>query len=235
MEKEKLSWVAGANTSLLIRRHSPAAVRRIPMVPATSCVAFFQVEPLSVIKSSTASSRMASRQPAAFSRICSRWAAGETDQETGLGNRALLARLARQRLSDKNRMLYVMFCFRLDQQRLRGPEDGERTALLQHIASVLQSFSSDADIAARVSDNGFAVLRLCAGREEWELWIAALMERLRECGTCPMAAGVCPLKAEDRELDGAIYRGMQAAGAALERGEAYLLYSDRAAASFQEE
>ena len=46
---------------------------------------------------------------------------------------------------------------------------------------------------------------------------------------------VCPLKAEDRELDGAIYRGMQAAGAALERGEAYLLYSDRAAASFQEE
>lgn len=161
--------------------------------------------------------------------------AGETDQETGLGNRALLARLARQRLSDKNRMLYVMFCFRFDQQRLRGPEDGERTALLQHIASVLQSFSSDADIAARVSDNGFAVLRLCAGREEWELWIAALMERLRECGTCPMAAGVCPLKAEDRELDGAIYRGMQAAGAALERGEAYLLYSNRAAASFQEE
>lgn len=161
--------------------------------------------------------------------------AGETDQETGLGNRALLARLARQRLSDKNRMLYVMFCFRFDQQRLRGPEDGERTALLQHIASVLQSFSSDADIAARVSDNGFAVLRLCAGREEWELWIAALMERLRECGTCPMAAGVCPLKAEDRELDGAIYRGMQAAGAALERGEAYLLYSDRAAASVQEE
>lgn len=165
--------------------------------------------------------------------------AREEDRETGLGNREFMAHHIRQRLNDKNRVLYAMFCFYADPGLLRGLGDGERGAFLQYMAAAIQDFSSDADIPARVSDNGFALLRLCAGREESAQWIAAVMERMRayapESAACPVAAGIYPLKAEDRDLNEIIYRGLQTAKTAFERGEAYLVCNDKAVASFMEE
>lgn len=166
-------------------------------------------------------------------------AAGEEDQETGLGNRASMDRWVRQRLTDRNRVLCTLFCFCFDPRRLRGPAGKEREAVLHSMASTLQAASTEGDVLARISDNGFAILRLCGGQEGWDRWLTELMERLGDCvpegGTCPVAAGGYPLKAGDRNLDEMLYRGVQAAKAALEQGEAYRVCSEKAMASDVEE
>lgn len=164
---------------------------------------------------------------------------GESDPETGLGNRMFMARRVRQRLNDKNRVLYAMCCFYMDPNWLRSMEDGERVSFLQGMAAALQDFSSDTDIPARVSDNGFAVLRLCAERDEPVRWARGLMERIGADapggGACPVAAGIYPLKVEDRDLDNIVYRSLQTARTALERGESCMVCSDKAIASLAEE
>lgn len=166
-------------------------------------------------------------------------AAKEEDRETGLGNRASMDRWIRQRLTDRNRVLCTLFCFCFDPHRLRGPAGGEREAVLRNMASTLRESSAEGDVLARVSDNGFALLRLCGGEEDWGQWLTELTERMGAClpegGICPVAAGVYPLKAGDRSLDEMLYRGVQAARAALERGEAYLVCSGKAMASAAEE
>lgn len=159
----------------------------------------------------------------------------ETDRTTGIGNREYMARHAQTCLNDKNRVLYSMFFFYFDPEQVIaavGPEGAG--GFVQYVAAVLQAFTADVDILARMTDSGFGILRLCAGREESVQWLNSLMERLRNFtrsdGTsciCPVSAGVCPLTAEDRELNEIIYQSLRAAKTAEARGQAYLFCSDR--------
>lgn len=163
----------------------------------------------------------------------------EQDPVTGLGNRDSMERYFRTYLNDQNRILYTMFCFCLDP---RGAGEEDETAALRHTAVILQDCASDTDILARVSDNGFALLRLSTGEREASEWLDAVLDRLREetgredGGRAPeVTAGVCPLKPDDQNLDGLISRGLWAAQDARQEGTAYRFFSGETRETAQEE
>ncbi|HIY54346.1 MAG TPA: diguanylate cyclase, partial [Candidatus Agathobaculum merdavium] len=108
------------------------------------------------------------------------YAALERDSLTGLGNGTYLERQYRRRVTGKNRILYQLIYFLVDIDRLRHMGTGQETEdFLQFAAHVLQENTSANDVLARVSDQGFAMLRLVPASGGADDWIQPLLERLR--------------------------------------------------------
>lgn len=151
----------------------------------------------------------------------------EQDPVTGIGNREYLERCSRIYLKDENRVLYTLFYFYLD---LETAADGaEKTMGLRHVAAVLQNYASDTDVLARVSDEGFALLRLTPNMQEASQWLSAVFSRLREGteGYMPgITAGAYPLKMGDRDLNEILFFGLLAAQNARKSGEDFWIFSD---------
>ena len=163
----------------------------------------------------------------------------ELDPVTGIGNREHLERCCRVYLNDQNRVLYTMFFFYLDSKAIADEE--EETTSLRYMAAALQNCTSDTDILARVSDHGFALLRLSPSVREASEWLSAALSRLREGmtpdsgGRAPgVTAGVYPLKADDRDLNEILFFGLQAAQDARRRGENYKFFDDETMRAVQE-
>ena len=159
----------------------------------------------------------------------------EIDPVTGLGDREHLERYYRAYLNDRNRVLYSMLCFCCDSDALAGGR--ESAALLRHIAVVLRDCASDTDITARVSDNGFAMLR-----QALEEWLTTVLNRIWEGADQPgcsrardVTAGVCQLKLDDRDLDEIIFRSIRSAQAARQMGTGYQFFSGEAQQKTKEE
>lgn len=164
----------------------------------------------------------------------------EIDPVTGLGNREHLERYFQAYLNDRNRVLYSVFCFCYGSETLI---DGmESATLLRHIAVILQDSASDTDILARVSDNGFAMLRLSSEGKASEEWLTSVLNRIWEGAGLPgcsrardVTAGVYQLRSDDRNLDEILFRGICGAQSARQMGIGYQFFSGETQQKIKEE
>lgn len=167
----------------------------------------------------------------------------ENDEVTGLGNLDYLQRYYRQFVNDKNRVLYHLICFYVDTERLsRLAGSQECGAALRYCAVALEEYTADTDILARVSEHGFILLKLSATPEQTRACASAVLERFRAypqtCGK-PFdihgAAGIYPLRAEDRDLQEMIFNASQAARGAYQAREDVRLFSEETQKKIQTE
>lgn len=157
----------------------------------------------------------------------------ECDPVTGLGKLDHLQRYYKQLVNDRNRVLYSLVYFSLDTERLRRMAGGESDNVLRYCAMVLQDYSSDTDVLARVSEDGFAILRLCADPEELRRWVDTVLQKLRaypQTGSVPLdihaAAGAYPLKLGGRDLSEMVFNAAQQSHMALNKHEDFSLFSN---------
>lgn len=167
----------------------------------------------------------------------------EIDETTGLGNYDYLVRYYKQFINDRNRILYSLVYFYVDTDRLRRLGSSEETdEFLRYCAVVLQEYTADTDILAKVSDRGFVLLKLSSNFQELDEWFTPLFYRVRaytqkyaKSFDVGMAAGVYPLKAEDRDLNEMIFSASQAAYVAAQEYRDYMICSDQMLQKFAEE
>lgn len=166
----------------------------------------------------------------------------EIDELTGIGNIDYLIRYYNSLLNDKNRILYSMFCFYIDTDRMeRMSSHQETNEFLKYTAMILQDYASETDILARVSDVGFIFLKLSEGQDIDE-WIIPALERIRSFSEnngkaylCDIAAGVYTLKSDDRDIHEMIFNSWQSAMSAYREKLDYKICSDEMVNHFIEE
>lgn len=166
----------------------------------------------------------------------------ETDEVTGIGNTDHLVRYYNSLVNDKNRVLYSMFCFYVDTDRMeRMSSHQETNEFLKYTAVVLQDYTSETDVLARVSDVGFILLKLSEGQDIDE-WVIPALNRIRSFSenngkaySCDIAAGVYPLKSDDRDLNEMIFNSWQSAMSAYREKLDYKICSDEMIDHFIEE
>lgn len=157
----------------------------------------------------------------------------ETDEGTGLGNFDYLLRYYKQIVNDKNRVLYHLIYFYVDTDRLRRIGGSQETTdFLRYCAVVLQEYTGDTDLLAKVSDQGFVLLRLSGNLQTLRGEVGTLLSRIRtysqiygktfEVG---MWAGIYSLRAEDRDLNEIIFRASQGAHEAWHGQEDCVIYT----------
>lgn len=147
----------------------------------------------------------------------------ERDEITGLGNFDCFQRYYSQLVNDKNRILYTLIFFYVDTDRLRRLSDTqELEEALRFCAVVLQEYTGDTDILARVSEHGFVLLKLSGNTERLHAQVQTILQRLRAypqvCGKeadISVAAGLYSLRAGDRDLNEMIFNAEQEARHAL--------------------
>lgn len=156
----------------------------------------------------------------------------EIDEETGLGNADYLMRYYAQMIHDKNRVLYALVYLDIDTERLRrlGGEQETRDCL-RYCAMILQEYAGDTDLLARVSNRGFALLKLAANEKLLTEQVAQILKRLRAYPQAYgkeyeilAAAGIYPLRSEDRDINEMIFSASQAAHRAEERQLDYVVF-----------
>lgn len=158
----------------------------------------------------------------------------ESDETTGLGNMDYLMRYYRQFVNDKNRILYQLFYFYVDTDRLRRISNSQETdEFLRYCAVVLQEYTGDTDILAKVSDQGFVMLKLSNDTSQISMWVSNVLERIRgytqlykKSFDVNMNVGIYPLKANDKDFNEIIFNASQGAYQAQREGKDYILCSD---------
>ena len=158
----------------------------------------------------------------------------ETDEITGLGNTEYLMRYYRQLIHDQNRILYQLFYFYVDTDRLRRISSSRETdEFLCYCAKLLTEYTADTDILARVSEHGFVLLKLVGDTCKRDMWLHTLLERVHEYPRryakpfdVNMSVGIYPIKQQDRDLGEMIFDAAQSAYAADRDGKEILLCSE---------
>lgn len=149
-----------------------------------------------------------------------------TDEVTGIGNYDYLTRYYKQEITDKNRILYSMIYFYTDTNRLRRFSDNQETnEFLRYMAIILNQYTADTDILARVADGGFVLMKLTSSQEEVQQWIRPVLQRLKAYSAqyeksfpCQVFAGIYPLKRSDRDIDAIIFNAEQSCYYAHDNG-----------------
>ena len=170
-------------------------------------------------------------------------AKAETDQVTGIGNLDYIKRYFKQVINDKNRVLYSLIFFYLDTDRIRRLESNEEANnFLRHTALILSEYTKDTDILARVSDGGFALLRLSTGPNDVKQWIRPVLERIREYGKkygklflTEAYGGIYYLKPSDHDLSAMVFKAEQSCYYARSNGWDYAECSQEVISKYQEE
>lgn len=168
-------------------------------------------------------------------KLRSAYDALERDNLTGLGNGAYLERHYHRHLTGKNRILYQLIYFFVDTDRLRRLGTGQETDdFLQFAARVLQENTLATDVLARVSDQGFAMLRLVPASAESDDWLQQMLEKLRNYAPehgkpydISMSAAVYPLQPTDTDLKEILSNVNLAARMASHDAHGYVLCTDR--------
>lgn len=159
----------------------------------------------------------------------------ETDETTGLGNKEYLERYYKQFVNDQNRILYQLFYFYVDTERIkRIANSQEADEFLRFCAVVLQEYTKDMDILAKISEHGFLILKLTNESVQIDLWIHVILERIRQYSQMyqksfdvNMYVGVYPLQSEDRNLDEMIVNASQSAYLAAQKDIDYVICSEQ--------
>lgn len=156
---------------------------------------------------------------------------GERDTVTELGNFDYLLRYYRQLVNDKNRVLYHLIYFYVDTERLlRLCGNRETEEVLRYCAIILREYAEEGDILARVSDQGFALLKFSESIRRTQEHIKPVFDRVRAYPQIygknfevDLRAGIYPLKGEDRDLNEMLFHAMEGAHMAADRGEDWVV------------
>lgn len=167
----------------------------------------------------------------------------EADSLTGIGNHKYLLRYYKTYINDKNRILYSMFYFFIDTDRIdRVYGRAQTNEFLRGVAIALQDYTADADILARISDSCFVILRLSVNVDEELQWLGAALNRVKGVfagnerdDSKKVAVGVYNMKLGDRDLDDVIFKTGRGAQSAYQRGEDYIICTDQVLFSLEEE
>lgn len=167
----------------------------------------------------------------------------QRDAVTGLNNLEGLTNQYRQLIHDKVRVLYTLFCFSVDLERLQrtaGEEEAE--AFLRFCAVTLSDQAADTDLLAKVSPRAFVLLRLTGVQDTVATWLPPLLAQLRsyprERGLSvevSLHAGVYPLQEGDRDLNKMIFTALQGAALAQREERDYVLCSQDVLGQFDRE
>lgn len=167
----------------------------------------------------------------------------QTDETTGLGNIEYLTRYYNQYVNDKNRVLYQLIYFHVGMDRLRRVGSCEEADdFLRYCGAVLNEYAQDSDILAKISDDGFVLLKLAGSNDSLDQWIRIALDRLRSYASMNakpfetnVYAGIYPLRAQDKNLDEMIFQAAYGAKAAMGRGEEYIICTRETAEKIAEE
>jgi len=140
----------------------------------------------------------------------------ETDPVTGIGNKAYFTRRFGQ-IPDRDRGHYCAAFIGFDIMRVsRYYGEAEAEDQLRFAADELMRSTAGSEIAARVSDGGFAVARPSASERETRAWAAELLGRLNRYtekygrGYRPeFRIGVYPLRPSDQNCEAALFNARQ--------------------------
>ena len=119
-----------------------------------------------------------------------------------------------------------MIYFYTDTNRLRRFSDNQETnEFLRYMAIILNQYTADTDILARVADGGFVLMKLTSSQEEVQQWIRPVLQRLKAYSAqyeksfpCQVFAGIYPLKRSDRDIDAIIFNAEQSCYYAHDNG-----------------
>ena len=131
----------------------------------------------------------------------------------------------------------------MDTDRLRRLGDSrEVDEFLRCCAVVLQEYAGESDVLAKVSEQGFVLLKLGANPQDSEERLKPLFDRIRSYAQTyakpyevHITAGAYPLRAEDRDLNEIIFYASQGAHDAERRGEDLVLCTDETRRRLAEE
>lgn len=159
----------------------------------------------------------------------------EIDETTGLGNLDYFVRYYHQMVNDKNRLLYHLLYFYVDTDALRRVGSAEETDdFLRYCAMVLQEYTGDMDLLAKVSVHGFALLKLSGDTAQIKQWITPVFDRIHAYTKTygkpfdvHVTAGIYSIKTGDRDLNEMLFNASQSAYAAKNEQEDYLVCSDQ--------
>jgi len=152
----------------------------------------------------------------------------ETDTLTGIGNTDYLINHLPKYVNDRNRILYSMYYFFVDVDRMnRIGGRTETNEFIQHVASVLEQYTSDNDILARVAAGGFCILRLSPGISDRE-WFRPALKSIRSYSesngkpfSSDIAVGIYQLQPDDRDLNEILFYADKSAQTAYREGRDY--------------
>lgn len=165
------------------------------------------------------------------------------DPVTGLGNAGYLARYYRQFVNDQNRALYQMIYFKTDTQELRRlAGTAETEDFLKHTAILLQEYTADTDILARVSEDGFVIVKLTPNDAETETWLKIILERVRQYPEefnrsfrIDFHAGIYRIQQSDRDLPEILFNAEQSCHYACTNELDYVFCSNAVLAAYREQ
>lgn len=159
----------------------------------------------------------------------------ERDSVTGLGNAAYFEREYHYRTTGDSRILYQLVYFFVDTDRLRRLGTGAETDdFLQYCAQILREYVLPTDVMARVSDQGFVMLRLDPAGASPDNWLRPLLDRVRRYAVehgksynISMTAAVYPLQQTDTDLVEIMSNISMAARLMARDGQGYVMCDDR--------
>ena len=158
----------------------------------------------------------------------------EKDALTGVGNLDYLIRQYPLLVGEHNRILYSAYYFYVDAEHLnRMTSRAETNEFLKYMAKVLTEYETDIDLLARVSDGGFAVLRLSPGEQESRSWFLPILKDLQNFAETEgkpyvghVSVGIYRLRQTDDDLHEILFNAGQSAKAAYQAGEDYRICTD---------
>lgn len=135
------------------------------------------------------------------------------DIETGLGNLQSFKYHFDRVISDKSRELYHVAYLALDSEYLKSYYgEGYFQDALRYTASILSSYSGDAEFSARISENGFAIAYQALNNDDSHARLEEMMNRLSSLDDVNVSTGklifyasVYHLLPSDRNCDTLIF------------------------------
>lgn len=167
----------------------------------------------------------------------------ETDEITGVGNSEYFARKFNLLTNNKTKTLYQVVYFYVDIDRLyRMCNSPEVDLFMQFCAKTLLERVFGNEVLAKVSDNGFAVLKFMGNSHRLDQWIADIFASVHmyavEQGRpfdLSLSAGIYEIKETDRNLKEILYNAMECAQMARREQKKYLICSEEILCSVMQE
>ena len=167
----------------------------------------------------------------------------EVDEITGLGNIDYLTRYYKQFINDKNKVLYSVLYFYVDTERLRRLSDSKQTnEFLRYLAAILQEYQADTDILAKISEDGFVMLKLLGEMQNPAGWLQPIVDRVHAYSDMfqkpyetDVSIGIYQVKASDWDLDEMLLRAEQSAYTAYREKVSFKVCSDALLTKMAEE
>lgn len=158
----------------------------------------------------------------------------ETDAMTGLGNAEYFERKYDLLINNRTKTLYQIVYFYVDIDHLyRMGNSREVDEFLQYCAEKIREKTEGNEVLAKVSDNGFALLRFTGHAQSMEQWLSPVFASFHEYAVekgrpfdLSVSVGVYPIKENDRNLKEMAYNALECAQMARREQKKYLVCTE---------